>query len=172
MRSKLVRLALLAFPRRWRRRYGAELQDFTTEVLAGQQTLAGRALTITDLVGQGIGERLRSTEPLPVKTAITSTAAVVAAAIAMAGGIASDSMTPIVRLAPNAHIDPGVSVEMGVVNSQSLRDHGPIAIHIPKGPYPKGDVQVVGRPSNTVINPKTMQIYSVTPLNQPRRHSR
>ncbi len=161
MSSFVVRLAILAYPRRWRRRYGGELEELTIAVLASPQASTRRLWIVLDLVINGLDERVRRTESTGFKTALTSMSALLAGMFALAGGLASDSVyTPNVQISPSIHLGAGVSLHNGQIGTATLSGSGGIVVIVPKRRNPQ--VWVSGVRSAVVINTKSGQVISVT----------
>jgi hypothetical protein len=160
MRPALVRFAILAYPSRWRRRYGAELEELTMSVLVDQRTVARQALTLSDLIGHGLGERVLSRGSTVSKTVLVSAAVLAAAMFAMVGGLASDGgRLPVSVLSPVAHIGTGVSV-VSVPPHGARKPLRGVVVELPRGQG--GQISVAGAPSSVVIDPKRRQVLSVS----------
>jgi len=161
MTPRLIRVAMLAYPWRWRRAHGEELADLTLCIWADQETFSEKLLTLSDLIGSGIGERVRGTERLHARTSLTSIAALAAVAIAMTGGITADSLAKAVRLAPAVSIGPHVSIS----STRPRHIPGPqsrsITVYRPSGGI-NNLISVYGKPATVKVNPETMQVISIT----------
>jgi hypothetical protein len=160
MHRSIVRLAILAYPRRWRRRYGVELEQLTIFVLTEQQTLARTLWIVTDLVVRGIDERMRRTESRGTKAVLTSTSAVVAGMFALAGGLASDAVAvPNVALSALVHLGAGVTFSPVEHANPARGTAGTVAVFVPTGPDPQISV---GARSAVAIDIKSGLVTSVT----------
>lgn len=162
MRALVVRLAILSYPRRWRRRYGHEVEDLTIAVLNQPQPQTKRIRILLDLVFHGADERLRRADTPVAKTALTSTSAMVAGMFALASGLASDSvLAPNVQVAASIHL--GAQVSLRHINGP--RPTSPIApgrIVVVVQNRGNARVSVTGAPSAVVINTESGRVVSVT----------
>ena len=157
MRPALVRLAILAYPGRWRERYGTELRDMTADVLADQQAALGELRVLLGLVVHGFDERLRVTESPGVRATLTTTSAILAGLV-IATAVASDSLiVPNVALSLSVRLAPGVVLEHGGKGRQ--QQPGRIRVTVPKGPNPL--ISVSAR-SAVTIDPRSGQVLSVS----------
>ena len=160
MSPTVVRLAILAYPRRWRRRYGSEVEQLTVLVLKRPYSRAKRMAIILGLVAHGFDERARRTETLRAKTALTSASALAVAMVTLAGGLASDSVfIPNVRLSGAVHLGAGVSLLRDQERSPAAPRLSRITVVVPKGPNP---LVSVSAHSAVVVDTKSGQVISVT----------
>lgn len=160
MSLRLIRVALLTYPGRWRRRYGDELAALTLEVLDEPQSVRRRLRIIADLALRGLGERLRATESTARKATLTSTTAVVAAMFALVGAVASDSV-PVryATLPASARLGAGVSVKHTKSDAMTPAPPGHVLILVPT--RTSRQISITGH-SRVVINPYTDQVLSIT----------
>lgn len=161
MSPTLVRLAIHAYPGRWRQRYGAEIEQLTVAALTDRRTAVGRARILFGLVAHGFDERFRTTDATHIRAALTTTAALLATFV-IATGVGSDSLAvPNATLSTSVHLGTGVSVQHG--------DHPPggrpgqhrVVVTVPKRP---GFIIRVSRHSAVVINSKSGKVLSVAPV--------
>ena len=107
-------------------------------------------------MGHGLLERVRTTEGTHPRVALTSVTALVASAVLMAGGMASDS-----RINPNSELSPALQIGAGVsVASPDQVASGRAAVVV-KAPANDGQISITGAPSAVVVDPKTAQVLSV-----------
>lgn len=161
MSPSVVRLAIFAYPRRWRRRYGLELEQLTVIVLGRPQTPAKRVQILLDLVMHGFDERVRRADGAGPKAILTSMSAVLAGMFALAGGLASDVVfVPNVQIAASIHLGAGVSLHhAGRVKRARHTGHAQISVVVPRSRNPQ--VSIRGR-SAVVINTRSGRVVSVT----------
>jgi hypothetical protein len=163
MSLRLVRLAILAYPGHWRRRYGAEIENLTVAVLTDQQTSLGRGRILFGLVAHGFDERFRTTEATRVRATLTTTAAVLAT-FAIASGVASDSLAvPNAALSTSVRFGVGVSVQNGGHPTGGRPGQRRVVVTVPKR---EGSLISVSRRSAVVINPKSGEVLSVASLSK------
>lgn len=168
MMRSVVRIAIFAFPRRWRRKYAVELQDLTVLVLCRTPRRRKRLGILLDVVVRGLDERVRRTESLGPKTALTSTSALIAGMFVLASAVASDSvLAPNVRLAASAHLGAGVSLHDATKHGTTFSDK-PGQIDVVVNARQGSQVSVQGFRSEVVINTKSGQVVSVTRAAGPR----
>jgi hypothetical protein len=160
MRAPVVRLAILAYPRRWRRRYGPELEQLTIAVLSRPQTPARRVGIVLDLIINGADERLRRTESTRVKAAATSMSALLAGMFAFGGGLTADSLAASnVQLSPSVHLGAGVSLVRANQPAPAPGARTGVSVRVPKGRDP---LIAIGGDAAVVINTKSGKVTSIT----------
>jgi hypothetical protein len=161
MSPRIVRLAMLAYPRRWRCRYGAELEELTIAVLAPSQPLNRKLGVLVDLVSRGVDERVRRTESRGMKAVLTSGASLLAGMALLAGGLASDAVhVSNVQLSARVRLGPGVSLVRAdrLGTSSTFASRG-VAVIVSTGRNPQVSV---GGGSAVVINTRSGLVTSVT----------
>jgi hypothetical protein len=160
MHSSIVRFAILAYPKRWRRRYGTELERLTVSVLEEPHASARKLWIVFELVLRGIDERVRRTESRGIKAALTSSSALVVGMFALAGGLASDAVfVPNVQLSASVHFGSGVRLSSAARGNAGLGTMGAVGVFVPAGPDPQVSV---GARSAVAINTKSGLVTSVT----------
>lgn len=82
MTRRLIRLALHAYPARWRRRYGSELEQLSIDVLTSRPGTARRVRLIVVLVMCGVGKRAHSLRRARRAVLAVATATIAASAVA------------------------------------------------------------------------------------------
>jgi hypothetical protein len=82
MTERLIRLALHAFPARWRRRYGAEVEQLSMDLLVHRPGWWRRVSVLLGLVACGVGKRAHALSSIQ-RAALVATAAAVTATIAL-----------------------------------------------------------------------------------------
>lgn len=159
--ASMVGVAILAYPRRWRDRYGAELEQLTLMMLAEPQPLRRRLQVLLDLMFRGLDERARRTESRGAKALLTSAATLLAGMFLLAGGLASDAVyVPNVQLSATVHLGPGVAVVhpggSGYVRA-TARTAVPVIVSGGRNPQVS-----IGAPASVVIDPRSGLITSIT----------
>ncbi len=162
MRVRVVRLAILAYPRRWRRRYGPELEQLTLNVLERPwQSEVRRLRIVLGLVTHGVDERFRRAESAKARATVTSISVLLAGMFVLGGGLAADAVwIPNVQISASIRLGAGVSV----VRRDRTPPTGPasipgqVTVLVPRSSNPQ--VFVKGR-SAVVINTKSGQVVSV-----------
>ncbi len=176
MNPALVRLAILVYPRHWRRRDGAELEQLVLAVMTERHSLPRRARILLDLIVHGVGERCRALESTRAKVVLTSAFAVLIGTFAVATGIAPDPLaTTNTQLATTVRLGQGVTVQVGGQggsagegqggSADQGRGQGRIRVVVPAGADPQ--VDVAGSGSSVVIDSTSGHILSVTRTNAP-----
>jgi hypothetical protein len=167
MLAGAVRIALLAYPSGWRRRYGDELQELTIAVLADRRTFPGRLVVLSGVVGHGVAARMGAAESTRGRVAVTSIS-VLMAIVVVAASIPSDELfVQNAALSPLVRLGSGVSV----IPSGRTETVGPgrsrVIVQAPLGVNPQ--ISVAGAPAAVVIDPKSVQVLSVGRLSANRR---
>jgi hypothetical protein len=83
MTARLIRMALHAFPAQWRRRYGAEVQQLSMDLLAQRPSPWRRVRVLFGLVACGIDERAHALSSIQRAALVATAAAALAATIAL-----------------------------------------------------------------------------------------
>lgn len=162
MNPALVRLAILFYPRRWRHRYGTELEQLVLSVMIERRSLARRAHILLGLIFHGAGERCRALDSTRAKLTLTSAFAVLIGTFAIASGIAPDPLAAInTQLAATVHLGQGVTLKVGGNGSgETGQSSGRIRVLVPNGADPQVDVD--GSGSSVVIDSASGHVLSVT----------
>jgi hypothetical protein len=83
MTARLIRMALHAFPAQWRRRYGAEVQQLSMDLLAQRPSPWRGVRVLFGLVACGIDERAHALGSIQRAALVATAAAALAATIAL-----------------------------------------------------------------------------------------
>jgi hypothetical protein len=159
----VVRIALLAYPSGWRRRYGRELENLTIDILADRRTIPGRLVVLSGVVGHGMAARMRAAESARGRVAVTSVSLLVATVV-VATSIPSDEL-PVrySTLSPLVRLGTGVSVVPPQRTKASGPGHPKIVVQVPQGANPQ--ISVTGAPAAVVIDPKSSRVLSIRVVN-------
>ncbi len=164
MDPALVRLAIRAYPKHWRHRYGAELEQLTLAVMTERRSPPRRARVLLGLIAHGAGERCRALESTRAKVTLTSAFAVLLGTFAIASGIAPDPLASTnAQLAASVRLGQGVTLQARGPSGDAGQGLGRVRVLVPKGADPQ--VSVGGASSSVVIDSASGQVLSVARAN-------
>ena len=103
MRHALIRIAIYAYPRWWKRRYGSEVEQLAIDALASDSRARAVFRVVISLVWGGISKRVHRVKTLPGLAVISVSAAVLIAVLGLARRSGSPATT-FARATELAHV--------------------------------------------------------------------
>lgn len=155
----VVRIALLAYPSGWRRRYGRELEDLTIAILADQRTIPGRLIVLSGVFGHGVAARVRAAESARGRVTVTAISLLVATVVVATGVPSDDLSLPNATLSPLVRLGTGVSVVSSQRSRAGRPGHPKIVVQVPRGA--DAQISIAGAPAAVVVDPKSLQVLSI-----------
>lgn len=163
MKRRTIRKTILLYPRSWRQRYGAELEDVAFEAnTKGDRPAPG---LIFDLIRGAAAQRLRAWPLQPAAATLGVLALVATVAMSASGshGLGDVATRPRgARSATSRNADAQGTSGRSLSRAKPVGTGAPGTIMVQLDPVTGKVLAVAGAPARVIMNPQTGSVMSIT----------